>query len=206
MCLTIVTLSAQTKEYHRVQYFDYVIFEDTTLADSAIYGPYWDDIYEEMKHYAENIRPTTTEYFEHPTPWGTPYLYTLHPNGQDTVPLRQYISESAIVRIKKVDLKNIDLLEMLLDSLSIENAKDMYLAIYIELCYTYTGKLYKATLKHIIGTPELVEQRMAINYEPLLNIFELKSPTKNGKYPVQGCVVWPSKFGERQDYPIKDIK
>ena len=201
-CLYTPALLGQGKEYHRVVFADSVIFEDTTLADSAIYGPHWMDIYKDLKYYADNIRSAKTDYIEGTTPWGSPYLYTLYNNKQDSFPLRPYLNREPKYKFnfEGFGIANI------FDSVTKEETDSMFLIVSFHLYYSYSGILYKAKLKAIFGTPEIIEKRDYIDYESLLNRIEVIRPAHHGEYPVHWSVNAPLRFGIRQDYPTKTIK
>lgn len=213
------TSYGQTKEYHYFEYSDHVIFEDTTLADTAIYGPYWIDIYNDLKYFAENIRTAKNPYFEDTTPWGTPYLYikgsdgkpyTLRKSGYQDA---QYYDQSPICKRNT----SFDWVRLINDSLladtskyanrfnAADSTKDYFVSIIFEFCYTYTGKLYKAKVLRIIGTPEIVEQRVNMNFDVILDYLKC-TPAMNGKYPVQFETMSGITRGIRRKYPVKKIE
>ena len=208
-CLYTPALLGQNKEYHRVIYADSVIFEDTTLADSAIYGPHWLDIYEDLKYYADNIRSAKTDYIEGVTPWGSPWLYYLFCRSDqdstncDTIRLRRYFNVEP--KMKKTIRDDFGIAN-LLGSITKEDADSMYFLALFDLSYTYSGKLYKAKLKYISGSPEIIEKRNFIDYHSLLNRVEVIEPAYNGEYPVHWLTRAPFRFGRRLDYPMITIK
>ena len=206
-CLYTPALFGQNEEYHRVIYADSVIFEDTTLADSAIYGPHWLDIYEDLKYLVENVVPPKVSYFEGITPWGSPWLYYIFCRSDqdstncDTIPLRPYLNDEPKY---KFNFEGFGIAN-LLDSISKEDADSMVFIAQLDLCHTYSGKLYKAKLRVIFGSPEIIEKRDYIDYESLLNRIEIIRPAHHGEYPVQWSTRIPIRFGRRQDYPTKTI-
>ena len=205
------------KEYHYFKYSDYVIFEDTSITDTAIYGPHWIDIYNDLKYFAENIRTSKNPYFEDTTPWGTPYLYIIASN-EKPYPLiksgqgRYYDQNPICKRSKSFDWLSLFNDTLLADSNKYANrfnaadsSKDYFIHIAFEFNYTYTGKLYKAKLISIIGTPEIVEQRDNMNFDVVLDHLKC-TPAMNGKYPVQFETMSSIARGMRRNYPVKILE
>lgn len=204
----------QTKEYHYFKYSDHIIFEDTSITDTAIYGPHWIDIYNDLKYFAENVRTSKNPYFEDTTPWGTPYLYTTFNGKQYTLRKSgyqeaQYYDQSPIC--KRSD--SIDWISLINDSIladsnkyanrfnAADSTKDYFVSIIFEFYYTYTGKLYKAKLIGIVGTPDIVEQRENMNFEFIID-YLICTPAMNGKYPVQFETMGSIARGMRRNYPV----